>query len=248
MDVIKELTIKSYSSIQVELSTGEHAEIRKFYPAFFGALYRQEKNLLDLISQIKNFEFIPEDIDNNPEIPDHLKQWRKDTDTRVNRLRNTFGNSLSDARISIIIFCCSLLEGLIGEYLLLKSKTNLEFDKFQKMGFIKKWVETPKQFSSGYLLSAGLQTELEELYLKRRKLIIHDKPTLKKNYQVEIQGKSVASDENETELLLNWCRLPEKLIMNLLESDPDVAIMGSNIFHFKINCQQNFNDRKYYIK
>lgn len=248
MDVIKELTFKSYTSTSVELSSGEHIEIRKFYPAFYGALYRQERLLRDLILQIEKFEFIPADIDNDTEIPNHLKQWRKETDTKINKLRTTYGDTLSDIRISIIIFSCSLLEGIISEYLLLKSKSKNEFVALDHKSFMEKWTEIPKQFSTEYSLDAELQSELEELYSKRRKLLIHDKPTLKENHETKIQGKGVASSENETDLLLNWCRLPEKLVKNLLVNDGEVKTIDSKISTFKTNCDYYFETRNNYIK
>jgi hypothetical protein len=248
MDVIKKLSLKTYFSASVELTSGEHIQTNSFYPAFYGALYRQERLLKDKIKEIENFEFIPTDIDNDPEIPEHLKSYRKQHDTKENKLRDIYGDVLSDIRISIIIFSCSLLEGVINEYLLLKSNSKSEFDKMEQNSFIKKWTEIPKQFASAYTLDSQLQSELEELYSKRRKLLIHDKPTLKENHIVKIQGKNIASAENETELLFKLCELPEKLISNLFNYDLEVNTLGSKIWNFKSQCCHYIETRKYYTK
>ncbi len=236
MDVIKELTASKFVSTQVSLDGNQNVQINTFYHAFYGALYRQEKLLRSLITEIENFEFVPADIDNDPEIPDLIKPYRKEIDTRINKLRSLYGNTLLDIRISIVLFCVALLEGIMSEYLLNKCVSKSEFERYDSLPFMHKWKNVPVQFNQSYNLPSDLDTSLTQLYTERRKIMIHDKPTLVEDGVVSISGRGIPKTDNETELLLDWCSLPEKLIANLLSSDPETSVMGSKMQAFKVHC------------
>lgn len=248
MDIIKELTLKNHRTATVDLQSGESVEIISSYPFYFGALYRQEKLLRNKIEEIQHFKFVPQDIDNDPTIPSDMKWLHKEQDTKRNQLHRIHGDTLSDIRISIIIFASSLIEGIIAEYLLLHSASTKEFNTLEKQPLTEKWKSIPKQFAPTYTLPAHLEESLNELISKRRKFLIHDKPTLIENHTVTIQGKEVIKATNETDLLLQWCQLPEELISNLLSHEPDINKPGTRMFSFKDTCKYYLRLRKMIVK
>jgi len=74
--------------------------------------------------------------------------------------------------------------------------------------------------------------------------MIHDKPTLVENHAVTVQGCDVESAPNETELLFNWCELPEKLIETLFQHHPEANVLGSSLYDFKLRCAGWTDSRK----
>jgi len=242
MDIIKDLTFKSFFSSVTSIHSDNKTDntyVSRFYPAFWGALFRQKKLLLKIQTDIDIFEYTPFNHDENNSLSEGEKFYLKATDTRKNKLRTLYGDDLLDIYISIILFSINLIEGLINEYIAIKSASQGDFQKLERKGLLEKWMHVPQKFIPAYKLNDELKQQLVFLYESRRNLIIHNKPQIIRNGEKIINGEKIESISGETDLVLKWCSLPQLLIIDLFAQDSSPSINS-----FKTHCEHYIN-RKY---
>jgi len=213
------------------------------YMTLIDALHEEEAQLMRLISEMASFDpsqLTAQEVKAQTKRRESLKDLNPEMSEREldNSLRLNpkslfalrYHHRLERLSAKIILLSSCVIEASINLYIALKideAGVHELFADIEKMDIIKKWTIVPRMFNKNYQFDKRGQRYQRLIHLiKNRNAFTHYKITMERSGKKVLTGsphpRPGKTMQEETKILMEYCKLPIGLVKHLMDSDNSV--------------------------